>query len=56
MLYQGIDRVNSKIGYTLGNVVPCCKKCNTVKSDILSGQEMYAAMRVIKKLRSSIKK
>ena len=30
-LYNGIDRVNNEIGYTLGNVVPCCWKCNETK-------------------------
>ena len=29
--YNGIDRVNNKIGYTNGNVVACCKKCNEWK-------------------------
>ena len=31
-LSNGIDRVNSKIGYLSGNVVPCCKQCNWIKS------------------------
>lgn len=29
----GIDRIDSKIGYVKGNVVPCCKECNTMKMD-----------------------
>jgi len=28
---NGIDRVNSEIGYINGNVVPCCKFCNMAK-------------------------
>ncbi len=30
---NGIDRLDSKIGYTLGNVVSCCKECNRMKND-----------------------
>ena len=30
--YNGLDRVDNKRGYTLGNVVPCCKECNYAKA------------------------
>ena len=30
-VHQGLDRVDSSKGYTLENVVPCCKHCNTAK-------------------------
>lgn len=29
--YMGIDRKDSKLGYTPENVVPCCKQCNSLK-------------------------
>lgn len=29
---NGIDRINSSIGYTNENTVACCKKCNTAKN------------------------
>ena len=32
--YNGIDRVDSKIGYVEGNIVPCCEKCNFMKSNL----------------------
>lgn len=32
--YNGVDRINSKLGYIYGNVLPCCKKCNLAKSDM----------------------
>lgn len=32
-LYNGIDRKNSKLGYTIDNCVPCCKWCNFAKLD-----------------------
>jgi hypothetical protein len=31
--YNGLDRVDNGVGYTLENVVPCCKWCNHAKSD-----------------------
>lgn len=32
--YNGIDRIDSKIGYTLENCVPCCVICNISKNDM----------------------
>lgn len=31
---NGIDRINSDIGYTDGNCVPCCKHCNFAKNSL----------------------
>ena len=31
--YNGIDRVDSKLGYVINNVVSCCKVCNWIKRD-----------------------
>jgi hypothetical protein len=31
--YNGLDRVDSTRGYSMDNVVPCCKRCNFAKSD-----------------------
>ena len=31
-LYNGIDRMNDKEGYTVKNSVPCCKQCNLAKN------------------------
>jgi hypothetical protein len=33
-IYNGIDRVDNTNGYTIDNVVPCCKKCNYAKNDM----------------------
>ena len=30
-LFNGLDRVDNLGGYTLDNVVPCCKRCNYAK-------------------------
>ena len=32
--YNGVDRVNNNVGYTIENVVPCCKICNNSKSTL----------------------
>jgi len=29
--YNGIDRVDSNLGYIIGNIVPCCSLCNRCK-------------------------
>jgi len=37
---NGIDRINSNVGYTVSNCVPCCKICNYMKQE-LSTSEFY---------------
>lgn len=39
--YNGIDRVDSSVGYTLENCVPCCKTCNCAKL-CMSEQDFYS--------------
>jgi hypothetical protein len=34
---SGLDRIDSDKGYTLDNVVPCCRNCNRAKSDLTLG-------------------
>lgn len=33
-IYNGVDRVDSTMGYVPGNCVPCCKSCNVAKNDM----------------------
>lgn len=33
-IYNGIDRVDSALGYIEGNVVPCCSICNVAKHEM----------------------
>jgi hypothetical protein len=33
-VYNGIDRVNNSVGYTVENSVSCCKLCNLSKRDL----------------------
>lgn len=49
--YNGLDRIDSKKGYTVKNVVPCCKDCNFSKTD-MSQDEFYAW---IKRLYNNLK-
>ena len=34
VIYNGIDRVDPKLGYSKENCVSCCKYCNRAKSDL----------------------
>lgn len=33
-IYNGLDRKDNSTGYTLENVVPCCKMCNNSKKNL----------------------
>lgn len=33
-IYNGIDRINSSVGYLYDNCVPCCEICNKAKRDL----------------------
>lgn len=35
---NGIDRIDSSIGYINDNVVPCCKTCNSAKGELTQSQ------------------
>jgi hypothetical protein len=37
---SGLDRKDNAIGYTLSNVVTCCKRCNAVKGATVSYEVM----------------
>jgi hypothetical protein len=42
-LGSGLDRIDSKIGYVAGNVVPCCQLCNAMKG-AQTEEEFYQRM------------
>lgn len=44
--HHGIDRLDSSVGYTLANIVPCCKICNAGK-EILSPIEFVSHVKNI---------
>lgn len=45
-IYNGIDRVDSSKGYFFDNCVPCCYKCNTMKSN-LNVDDFYSHIKKI---------
>lgn len=47
----GLDRINSDGCYEIGNVIPCCKRCNYIKSDYLSYEETVEIVSLLLKLR-----
>lgn len=49
----GIDRIDSNLGYIPDNIIPCCKICNQMKSN-MSLNEFYD--HIIKILEKSVKK
>jgi IS30 family transposase len=51
LVYNGIDRIDSSKGYEEGNVVPCCKYCNQMKSDM--DADMFIGQ--IKKIYNNLK-
>lgn len=50
---SSLDRIDNNLGYTLGNVLPCCGDCNVVKNDVLTVQEMEIAMKAVLEFRKS---
>lgn len=46
-----LDRADNSVGYVTENVLPCCGDCNRVKSDVLTVEEMKAAMATVKQVR-----
>ncbi len=47
----GLDRIRNKFDYTTDNVVPCCKVCNRIRSDIFTTQEMLHIGSIINDIR-----
>lgn len=51
--YNGLDRIDHKKGYTKDNVQPCCKECNSLRSNRLTVEETKVAVKAINKLRKT---
>lgn len=51
--YNGIDRVDAKLGYVYGNVVTCCKDCNFAKKRMTRNEYLEWAKQVYHHLFSS---
>lgn len=46
-VYNGLDRRDNGRGYEIGNVVPCCARCNTAKSDMTIAEWVEFRRRLI---------
>lgn len=49
--YNGVDRLDSSMGYTPDNCVPCCWECNNMKGASLTEEEMMAVAETLRKIR-----
>lgn len=46
MKFTGVDRIDSRKGYDIGNCVSCCRSCNAMKSD----SDVFEWLEKIKKI------
>lgn len=46
--YNGIDRVDTTVGYTIANSAPCCEDCNYAKSDLSQTDFLELVARIYK--------
>lgn len=44
---SNLDRVNNSLGYSLANVVPCCRECNQAKGSYWTYQEFLQIGRLL---------
>lgn len=47
----GLDRLENKEDYDIGNCVPCCNVCNRIKADIFDYEETFVMVNAIQKIR-----
>ena len=52
-VYSGLDRKDHNKGYTKVNVLPCCKECNGLRSNVFSVEETKAMVEGLLKFRLS---
>lgn len=48
MDYNGIDRIDDSIGYTIDNCVTCCRTCNWAKGNKDYSEFLFYIDRLIK--------
>lgn len=50
---SGLDRVDNSIDYTIANVIPCCKICNSTRNKYFTIEETKIAIQAILQYRKS---
>lgn len=50
-IYNGIDRIDSLLGYVIENCVPCCFQCNQAKMDYSLEEFKKWLLKVVKNMR-----
>lgn len=50
--YNGVDRVDNSIGYTIDNSVSCCRRCNSAKNNKSKEEFLEWASRVYNTLKN----
>lgn len=45
--YSELDRKDSAIGYLVSNVVPACRRCNTIKNNVVTYEEMLKIVDIL---------
>lgn len=48
--YNGVDRVDNSVGYTVANCVPCCGACNMAKRNMPTGAFLQWLQRLFRHL------
>lgn len=49
MKYNGIDRINNKLGYVIGNIRTCCRDCNIAKASMTEAEFFNLIKRIAAK-------
>lgn len=52
-VYNGLDRQDNSKGYSIENAVPCCYKCNSMKSDFSLEEFIKHILLLAEKLKNS---
>lgn len=56
MTGSALDRIDSSLGYTLSNVVPCCSDCNSIKMANLTAMETREVIKTLRRIRKTGKR
>lgn len=55
-VYNGIDRIDNRLGYTIDNTVPCCKRCNISKNNMEIGEFKEMIINIYENFIQGVKK